>query len=206
MSRLNERQSHPTQLAFKSGRQSVRREFGFAFETLSYVVGAAAIISFLESAASVGIAPLISRAIGFYREIVATIIYDPVETLVSLLGGQMTIPQWYRDCYILSLLGVGVLLRAWQHIEYVGDAISGQPVVTASSEKAPGAIFVALFSIVVSTTLIGLPLLMSYVAQAMLGAKSNDPKTNAVIQATRRSAWVIALALAAVYVLNFALP
>ena len=82
-----------------------RFTFGEVFSCLTIAVAIFSLVSVTQRIFKVGFAPVFGDLIDFYRRLT----YPAVEFLLSILPWNF--PTWYKDCYVLSVLCLSLVMR-----------------------------------------------------------------------------------------------
>ncbi|MGZ3298938.1 MAG: hypothetical protein ACXU8O_07985, partial [Asticcacaulis sp.] len=126
---------------------------GSTTKFLGVVLAVPSIISFLQHVLHVGLVPVFSDFVNYYRALFApvfAVLYMPIYGLFHWFRLDWTIPSWVRDLHTLSTIGCGIVARG---IFSVDPDYDGQPVMRT---------FVTVFSsLLVGFTGLGLLILVT---------------------------------------------
>lgn len=89
--------------------------FKQALWLLGVMLSASALISVLQGAFEIGLAPVLADSVAFYRSIadpLLDVLYVPVQFIAEKLHLHFQPPQWFRDAHIMSMIGAASRARA----------------------------------------------------------------------------------------------
>lgn len=135
--------------------------YGFWFWLAGLVFSSLSFISLCQKVLGIGIAPVLGEFLDFYRKAV----HPPLDLVFSLARVQPS--AWYKDAFMLSFVACAPIARAgFSHIAAGASAI----------RKAVLAAIVALATLLISASLIGLVQPLGLVVNVAVGVMHPEKK------------------------------
>lgn len=174
---------------------------GAVWKVLGSTITAISIVNLIQHYHKTALAQMMREILGFYRVIIHPVVGFCAEAInagLAQLPFALSLPAWYQEWLALSAIGAALLLRAGQ-----------DPHVLRAARRRPRLYAQAILSFAViglfySVTLLGL-LGLVIALRGMTYSPSDKRVKDRTMVAAGDSGWATVFAVAAFYVVNYAL-